>query len=84
MINHIVECLDFSTVKEDGISFEDLAPQSKLRVANLITAAEQAKAREDGHLAALRAEMAKKIGDAQNSGYRYYRHRRRRKIVIDR
>ena len=63
MINHMVHCLDFSTVKENGISLEDLSPQSKLAVANLITAAEQAKAREDGHLAALRAELAKKIGD---------------------
>ena len=32
-------------------------------MAKLITAAEQAKAKEDGHLAALRAELAKKIGD---------------------
>ena len=63
MINHMVHCLDFSTVKEDGISLENLSPQSKLAVANLITAAEQARAREDGHLAALRAELAKKIGD---------------------
>jgi methylmalonyl-CoA mutase len=63
MINHMIQCMDFSTVKEDGISLEDLSPQSKLAVANLITAAELAKAREDGHLAALRAELAKKIGD---------------------
>ena len=63
MINHMVQCMDFSTVKEDGISLEDLSPQSKLAVANLITAAEQAKARQDGHLAALRAKLAKKIGD---------------------
>ncbi len=63
MINHMVRCIDFSTVKTDGIAFEDLSPQSKLKVANLITEAEQAKAREDGHLAALRAAMAKKIGN---------------------
>ena len=63
MINHMVQCMDFSTVKEGGISLEDLSPQSKLAVANLITAAEQAKAQSDGHLAALRAELAKKIGD---------------------
>ena len=62
MINHMVRCMDFSTVKEDGISLEDLSPQRKLAVANLITTAEQAKAREDGYLVALRAEMAKKIG----------------------
>ena len=63
MINHMVECMDFSTVKQDGISLEDLSPQNKLAVAKLITAAEQTKARGDGHLAALRAELAKKIGD---------------------
>ena len=63
MINHMVQCMDFPTVGENGVSFEDLSPQSKLAVAKLITAAEQAKAREDGHLAALRAELVKKIGD---------------------
>ncbi len=63
MINHMVQNMDFSTVKRNGISFDHLSPQNKLLVANLITAAEQAKAMEDGHLAALRAKMAKKIGD---------------------
>jgi isobutyryl-CoA mutase len=63
MINHMVQCMDFSTVKQDGISFDQLSPQSKLVVARLITAAEQAKAAEDGYLAELRTEMAKKIGD---------------------
>jgi methylmalonyl-CoA mutase len=63
MINHMVQWMDFSTVKEDGVSFDDLSPQNKLGVANLITAAEQAKSRENGHLAALRAKLAKKIGD---------------------
>jgi hypothetical protein len=62
MINHMVQSMDFSTVREGGISLEVLSPQSKLAVANLITAAEQAKAQSDGHLAALRAELAKKIG----------------------
>ena len=62
MINHMVRHMDFSTVKEDSLSLDKLAPQSKLRVANLITAAEQAKAGENGHLAAFRAELAKKIG----------------------
>ena len=63
MINHMVESMDFSTVKSDGFSFEALSPQNKLLVANLITAAEQAKGLEDGHLADLRAKMAAKIGD---------------------
>ena len=63
MINHMVQKLDFSTVREDLISLENLQPQNKLLVANLITAIEQAKALQDGNLAALRAEMTKKIGD---------------------
>ena len=57
MINHMVRCMDFSTLKEGEIPLEDLSPQSKLAVAKLITAAEQAKASEDGHLAALRTEL---------------------------
>ncbi len=62
MINHMVQILDFSTVTGERLALDGLTPDNKLKVANLITAAEQAKAREDGHLAALRAEMAAKIG----------------------
>ncbi|MGD9114015.1 MAG: methylmalonyl-CoA mutase family protein, partial [Desulfobacterales bacterium] len=63
MINHMVHRMDFSTVKSGVIEFDGLSPQNKLLVANLITAAEQAKAQENGNLAALRAELAKKVGD---------------------
>src|SRR5210317_189776 len=63
MINNMVQSMDFSTVKDDRFSFDGMSPDNKRMVANLITAAEQAKAREDGHLAALRAAMARKIGD---------------------
>jgi methylmalonyl-CoA mutase len=63
MINHMVRKMDFSTVKKGGFAFAGLSPDNKLLVANLITATEQAKARENGDLAALRAEMAKRIGD---------------------
>jgi methylmalonyl-CoA mutase len=62
MINHMVAAMDFSTVKADMFAFDDLSPQNKLRVANLITAAEHAKAKENGDLAALRSQLAKKIG----------------------
>jgi methylmalonyl-CoA mutase len=61
MINHMVAALDFSTVKKDGFAFDELSPQNKLLVANLITAAEYAKAQENGDLAALRAGLAQKI-----------------------
>ena len=63
MINHMVENMDFTTVREDSISVDDLSPQSKLAVANLISAAELAKVQGDGHLAALRTEIAKKTAD---------------------
>ncbi|MGD9055252.1 MAG: methylmalonyl-CoA mutase family protein [Desulfobacterales bacterium] len=62
MINHMVAAIDFSTVKKDAFAFDDLSPDNKLLVANLITVAEYAKAQENGDLAALRAELAKKIG----------------------
>ena len=62
MINHMVQSMDFPTVKEDRFNFDGLSPDNKGLVAHLITVAEQAKAREDGNLAALRAELAKKIG----------------------
>jgi methylmalonyl-CoA mutase len=63
MINHMLRCMDFSTVKKEGVVLDGLSPQNKLLVANLISATEQTKARENGDLAALRAEMAKRIGN---------------------
>jgi methylmalonyl-CoA mutase len=65
MINHMVHSMDFSTVKDDRFSLDGLSPDNKRMVANLITAAERAKVREDGHLAKLRTDMAQKIGDRQ-------------------
>ena len=63
MINHMVKAIDFSTVKKGPFAFDDLSPDNKLRVANLISVVEQAKAQANGELAALRAELAKKIGN---------------------
>ncbi len=62
MINHLVQSLDFPTVRGFDFPFDRLSPDNKLLVANLISAAEIAKTRENGHLAKLRAELAKKIG----------------------
>jgi methylmalonyl-CoA mutase len=62
MINHMVEIMDFSTVKETDFDFARLSTDNKSMVANLITAVEQAKAQEDGHLARLRSKLSKKIG----------------------
>ena len=63
MINHMVQIMDFSTVQEGDLNFDGLTPTNKRRVANLITAAEQAKTRRNGDLAALRTAMAQKIDD---------------------
>jgi methylmalonyl-CoA mutase len=63
MINHMVKAIDFSTVRKGPFVFDDLSPDNKLRVANLISVIEHAKVQENGDLATLRAELAKKIGN---------------------
>ena len=63
MINHMVKTMDFSTLHDDDFAFDQLSPDNKVLVANIITAVEQAKAQQNGHLAALRAQLAEKIGD---------------------
>jgi methylmalonyl-CoA mutase len=63
MINHMVKIMDFSTLRDDDFAFDQLSPDNKLLVANVITAVEQAKAQQNGHLAALRAQLAIQIGD---------------------
>ncbi len=62
MINHMVRLLDFTTVNDLNFNFEALQPDNKLLIANLITAMEQAKAEQNGHLAELRSRLQKKIG----------------------
>ena len=62
MINHMVKLMDFSTVRKTDFDFAGLTPDNKFRVANLITAVELAKEKQDGHLAALRSHLLKKIG----------------------
>ncbi len=63
IINHMVETMDFSTVRDGNFDLSRLNPENKLMVANLITAMEEAKAKENGHLAQLRAQIRKKLGD---------------------
>ncbi|CAB1083704.1 B12 binding domain / kinase domain / Methylmalonyl-CoA mutase (EC [Olavius algarvensis Delta 1 endosymbiont] len=63
MINHMVRIMDFTTVKDDSISFDGLSPGNKLAVANLISAVELAKIQGNGNLAALRAQMADRINN---------------------
>jgi methylmalonyl-CoA mutase len=62
MIYHMIKQLDFSTVKKTDFNFASLSPNNPFMVANLITAVEQAKAQENGHLASLRSQIRKKIG----------------------
>jgi len=57
MINHMVRQLDFPTVKSFTFDFDALEPENKLMVANLMTAVEQAKAKQNGHLAQLRTQL---------------------------
>jgi methylmalonyl-CoA mutase len=81
MINHMVALIDFETVENDDFDLSALNPTNSLLVAKLITAAEQAKARENGSFATIRAQLLKK---SQSSGYRHYRNRRCRKILFNR
>ncbi|MCK5204071.1 MAG: methylmalonyl-CoA mutase family protein [Desulfobacterales bacterium] len=61
MINHLVELIDFPTVKNNNFDLSDLNPTNSLLVAKLITAAEQAKTRENGNFEAIRVQLLKKI-----------------------
>jgi methylmalonyl-CoA mutase len=63
IINHMVKILDFPTVNEEDLVIDRLSPDNKLLVANVISAAEQAKAQENGNLAELRSKLLKKIKD---------------------
>ncbi len=65
IINHMVQTLDFSRVSSWEMAPDVFSRQDDLRVANLITVVEQAKALEDGHLAKLRARMQQIIGDSK-------------------
>ncbi len=64
MINHMMEKMDFSTVRESTDTAE-LSPENKLLVANLITAMEEAKVKENGHLARLRERIERKMKESK-------------------
>ena len=61
MINHMVSELDFPTVRNFDFAIDSLNPENTKLVANLITAVEQAKALENGHLAELRSRLQEKL-----------------------
>ena len=55
--------MDFPRATERHFDLDRLTPDNKLMVANLITTVEQAKSRENGHLANLRAELKARTPD---------------------
>ncbi|MGD2184765.1 MAG: methylmalonyl-CoA mutase family protein [Desulfobacterales bacterium] len=61
MINHMVESIDFPTVTSNNFDLDTLNPSNPFLVAKLITAAEQAKAQENGHFEAIRSQLLKKL-----------------------
>lgn len=65
IINHMVRTLDFSRISNWEMTPDAFSGQDDLRIANLITVVEQAKALEDGHVAKLRTQMQRIIGDSK-------------------
>ncbi|MFH1985818.1 MAG: fused isobutyryl-CoA mutase/GTPase IcmF [Pseudomonadota bacterium] len=61
IINHMLKTMDTAPPTLDSSDISDLTTGNKRRVAALITAVEKTKPRENGNMAALRAELAKKI-----------------------
>ena len=61
IINHMVKTLDFSALRDDHFDLQDLTPQNRTRVANLITRVEQI--REPDRLEQWRRQMDAKAAD---------------------
>jgi methylmalonyl-CoA mutase len=67
IVNHLIERIDFPTVKDDPFDLTRLAPGEKLLVANLISTVESAKSQNKGSLSDLRSQILEKIGDRKTS-----------------
>ncbi|MCP4682503.1 MAG: methylmalonyl-CoA mutase family protein [Desulfobacterales bacterium] len=61
IINHLIENMDFSTIKDTNFDLDKLSPDNKPMVANLITAVEAAKEKGDVRLDELRSRLLEKI-----------------------
>jgi len=61
IINHMVQTLDFSTVRAAALDVDALSPSNKRMVAALITAVEEAKINGNGNLGTIRSKLAKKL-----------------------
>ncbi len=59
MINHMVESLDFSTVNGGKFDFNNLTPDNKPLIANLITALAQAKSMGNGQAENILSKLSK-------------------------
>jgi methylmalonyl-CoA mutase len=59
----MVENLDRPNAQKPTEDLKELAPTNALMLARVISAVEQAKVRENGHLSNLRASLKRKIGD---------------------
>ncbi|MFH2063867.1 MAG: fused isobutyryl-CoA mutase/GTPase IcmF [Pseudomonadota bacterium] len=63
MINHMVEQMDFSTIKSTAFDLKDLSTENRLSIAHLITFVGHAKDSENGNLKKIKAQLAEKIGN---------------------
>ncbi len=63
IINHMVAQMDVPRPPDADLDTGDLAADNPLRVASWITAVEQAKAGQNGHLVHLREQLKEKIGN---------------------
>ena len=63
IINHMIQLMDYARADESTLNLADVTPANKLKVANLITTLEQAKVRENGHLANFRKALKDRIAD---------------------
>ncbi len=62
IINHMVKELDFSTLDEDSLDLESLSFDNKLLIAQYVTMAELAKARDDRGIEELRRKLSGMMG----------------------
>ena len=59
MINHMVEKMDCPAVKDQAFDFKELSTDNKLLIANLISAIELTKAKDNNKLASIMSQLSK-------------------------
>jgi methylmalonyl-CoA mutase len=65
IINHMIRQMDYELSPQAGFDLSQLTPENKLFTATLITAVEQAKSQQNGHLKKLRSQLKAKIADCR-------------------